>query len=211
MNEVNTQNELSAIVISGEYEYIATSVFQNSEDRARVSSFFVVVIGTFLAMLFSEQLRAVDSDIYYQIFGVAFALIFILGTLSVLQLARLRLAWIDSVKALNQIKAEAVKNDPSLEAYFRWGADSMPRRFKLRSFSFLQAVIVAVLSGFAAGASLAMFWLAGHPAKIPWVASVILGIVALIFVLIAYRYWLEIGRDEPESEDNSPTEKSENT
>ncbi len=74
---------------------------------------------------------------------------------------------------MNQIKARLVADDPALAAYFRWTNATVPAPFKLRSFGFLQAVSVALLSGLAVGAAVAFGGLAGGRAVVPWGLSLV--------------------------------------
>ena len=100
-------------IILAEYNYISETAFQADEDRARVSQFFFVTFGTFIAALVSSQMENVDIQQLYTAFVIVFVFIFILGILTISQLARLRQAWRESVMAMNQIKEEAIKQYPA--------------------------------------------------------------------------------------------------
>ena len=52
----NKQLEDNQDFIVAEFNYIAQTAFQANEDRARVSEFFLISFGTFLAALFSSQI-----------------------------------------------------------------------------------------------------------------------------------------------------------
>jgi hypothetical protein len=111
-------------------------------------------------------------------------LLAVLGLITILQLVRLRQAWLESARAMNQIKARLVADDPALAAYFRWTNATLPTPFKPRSFGFLQAVSVALLSGLAVGAAVAFAGLARGAvvspdglapvvARVPWGLSLV--------------------------------------
>jgi len=102
------QRDMAALdadnLLSSEYEYIAQSAFQANEDRARVSTYYVVTFGTLVAALFSLQ---IDNDALgnlHRALVVVFLTLSLFGLSTLLQLVRLRQAWIESVRALNQIK-----------------------------------------------------------------------------------------------------------
>jgi len=144
--------ELARAIIGAEYAYVAQTAFQANEDRARAWQYFFVTFATLIAALLSTQIEGIDRRQLYLTFVVIFALLAGLGLITILQLVRLRQAWLESVQAMNQIKARLMADDPALAAYFRWTTATVPPAFKLRSFGFLQAVSVALLSGLAVGA-----------------------------------------------------------
>jgi hypothetical protein len=165
-------DELARNVIAAEYSYIAQTAFQANEDRARAWQYFFVTFATLIAALLSTQ---VDDEQtlrqLYWLFVVIFGLLAVLGLLTILQLVRLRQAWLESVRAMNQIKERLIADDPALAEYFRWRNSTIPAAFKWRSFGFLQAIAVALLSGLAVGAAVAFAALAQGASGVPWALS----------------------------------------
>ena len=49
-------SDTSNDILIAEYEYIANSAIQANEDRARVSSFYLIAVGSLVAALFSTQI-----------------------------------------------------------------------------------------------------------------------------------------------------------
>ncbi len=166
-----TDAELSRSVIAAEYGYIAQTAFQANEDRARAWQYFFVTFATLIAALLSTQIEGIDPGPLYWTFVVIFGLLAVLGLITVVQLVRLRQAWLESARAMNQIKEQLISADPSLATYFRWRNSTLPAAFKWRSFGFLQAISVALLSGLAVGAAVAFGALAGGAGDVPWWAS----------------------------------------
>ena len=160
--------ELARAIISAEYGYVAQTAFQANEDRARAWQYFFVTFATLIAALLSTQVEGIDRRQLYLTFVVIFSLLAALGLITILQLVRLRQAWLESVRAMNQIKERLVAGDPALVAYFRWTNATVPAPFKLRSFGFLQALSVALLSGLAVGAAMAFGGLARGAGVVPW-------------------------------------------
>lgn len=193
MNEPEKTNEEAfelpaADLLVAEFNYIANSAFQANEDRARVSQFFFVTFGTFIAALFSTQISGIDLGQLFLAFGILFLLIALLGSMTMLQLARLRLAWMESARAMNQIKDQAFKFNANLRPYFRWTNDSLPPAYKPKSVGWILAIMVAALSGLAIGSAVAFFGLSGRPDSVPWLLSLVLGVVGAGISFVVF-YW----------------------
>ena len=181
--DAQDQNELARQIITAEYGYVAQTAFQANEDRARAWQYFFVTFATLIAALLSTQVDGINQDQLYWTFVVIFALLAALGVITILQLVRLRQAWLASVRAMNQIKGRLIADDPALAAYCRWTNANVPAPFKLRSFGFLQALSVALLSGLAVGAAVAFGGLARGSAVVPWVWSLLAAGVAAVAIL----------------------------
>ncbi|MEW6401026.1 MAG: hypothetical protein AB1649_04460 [Chloroflexota bacterium] len=146
-------------ILTAEFEYIASTANQANEDRARVSSFYLVAVGSVIAALFSAQYlrESFDPITVDLLFGILFLILTALGTTTNLQLARLRVAWFESAIAMNHIKEHVIKLDPKLKNAFKWRFTSLPLLYKMDSISFLQALEVALLSGLTFAASVFFF------------------------------------------------------
>ncbi|HSL29174.1 MAG TPA: hypothetical protein VK900_08260, partial [Anaerolineales bacterium] len=109
-------------LLAAEFNYIAQTAIQANEDRARVSSFYLVAVGSLVATLFGTQLFESDffSPSVNLMFGGLFLLLTALGFFTTMQLARLRAAWYDSAQAMNQIKDFMVSLNPAVGDAFRW-------------------------------------------------------------------------------------------
>src|SRR5688572_28163373 len=133
---IATRVELDELLAS-EYEYITHTANQANEDRARVSSFYLIAVGSLVAALFGTQLFEIEK--YTQtvkiMFSGLFVLLTLLGTSTIMQLARLRSAWYEAMLAMNQIKDFAMKQSPELVQAFRWQTGTLPPRYKSSSVS----------------------------------------------------------------------------
>ncbi len=183
MTEPKPPGELARSIVAAEFGYVAQTAFQANEDRARAWQYFFVTFATLIAALLSTQVEGIDQRQLYLTFVVIFTLLAVLGVITILQLVRLRQAWLESVRAMNQIKERLVADDPALAAYFRWTNASVPAPFKLRSFGFLQALSVALLSGLAVGAAVAFGGLARGAVVVPWVLSLTVGFLGAAAIL----------------------------
>lgn len=183
------QSDLANEIIAAEHGYIAQTAFQANEDRARASQYFFVTFATLIAALLSVQVAEIDLGQLYRAFVVVFVLLALLGLITILELVRLREAWLESLRAMNQIKEQLIAQDPALANYFRWRTDTMPPTFKLRSLGFLQALTVALLSGLSLGAAVAFGALAGGAAVVPWGVSIVAGLLCAAALLVGGYIW----------------------
>ena len=176
-------------ILFAEYEYISQTAIQANEDRVRVASFYLIAVGSLVAALFSTQLFGPDSNgpRISLLFSGLFLILTLLGTSTVMQLARLRLAWHESALAMDQIKEYVLKQDKKLADAFRWRAGSLPPLYKPNSMSFIQAVEVALSSGLTFGAAAYFFQLGIGYTRCIWAFTPALGLFAFLAQLVIYR------------------------
>ena len=187
MTEEKAPPDIPHNILVAEFEYIAQTTFQANEDRARASEFFLISFGTLLAAVLTTQFTEVEPDFLYRLFIILFSVVATWGALTILQLARLRQAWLESVRAMNTIKDALVDKSPDLQAYFRWRTDTIPRAYKPWSVGFLLALQVALVSGIAAGAACAMaFLLAGKDFAWGWMILAAAGVMTAFLVFLYY-------------------------
>ncbi len=148
-------------MLQSEFTYIAQTAFQANEDRARVTTFYLVNLGGLVAALVSSQLSSSLQPEVGLLFGILFTILSISGLLTILQLVRLRIAWRESARAMNRIKSYYASHLPALklDQAFAWNAGSLPAAFKPGSISYLLAVQVAILSGISLAAAVYYFGL----------------------------------------------------
>lgn len=177
-------------LLAAEFDYIAQTATQANEDRARVSSFYLIAVGSLVAAMFGTQFF--DPSFYSRTINLMFSGLFILltllGTSTILQLARLRAAWYESMLAMNQLKDYMMKENKSLVQAFRWTTRSLPPRYKPNSVSYYQAVEVALISGLMFGAAVFFFQQAFFKVGwIHWSLVAVLGILTIYLQLLIYR------------------------
>jgi len=181
-------------LLAAEYDYIAQTASQANEDRARVSSFYLIAVGSLVVALFGTQLF--DADKFTQtvkiMFSGLFVLLTLLGTSTIMQLARLRSAWYESMLAMNQLKTFAMDQNPELKQAFLWKKETLPAKYKTGSVSYYQAFEVALIGGLMFAA--ATFFLQEaffEISLISWVISTIFGILTIYIQLIIYKRALQ--------------------
>ena len=180
-------------LLKAELAYIAQTAFQANEDRARVSSFYLVAVGSLIAALFSTQLleRNIDPRLLAWAFFGLFVILTALGTLTTLQLARLRTAWYESALAMNQLKDYWISRstDKDLRRAFRWDTGSLPPKYKTKSVSYFQVLEVALLTGFTFGAGVYFLQsaVAYQCSACNWAYTIAAGLLALFLQLYLYK------------------------
>jgi uncharacterized membrane protein YbhN (UPF0104 family) len=180
---VTKQMEKCQEFLVAEFNYIAQTAFQAHEDRARVSEFFLVIFGTFLAAILSSQIDGIQNKLLYAVFAILFFVIAFLGILTLIELTRLRLAWMDSARAMNAMKEKVIECNADLADFFNWRMNTMPKAYKPKSVGFLKALQVAVLSGLAKGAVIVFVALYFGCTKTQ--CLLIVGIISLLIAVIS--------------------------
>lgn len=177
-------------LLAAEFNYIAQTATQANEDRARVSSFYLIAVGSLVAALFGTQLF--DPNLFSQtvklMFCGLFVLLTLLGASTVMQLAQLRSAWYESLQAMNQIKDFAMEQNPELAKAFRWKTSTIPSKYKRKSVSYYEALEVSLIGGLMFGA--AMFFLQQAFFSISiltWLFCILMGVVAVLVQMTIYK------------------------
>jgi hypothetical protein len=178
-------------ILAAEYEYIAQTASQAHEDRARFASFYLIAVGSLVAALFSTQLLGpgVDAGGMNLLFSGLFFILTVLGFTTIIQLARLRVAWNESMMAMNQIKDYIISKDKELEKAFLWRKKTLPPLYKVNSIYFLQAFEVALLSSVMFAASVYFFQkgIAYSCTTCNVVFTLALGLFALVSQIYLYK------------------------
>lgn len=177
-------------LLAAEYDYIAQTAGQANEDRARVSSFYLIAVGSLLAALFGAQF--VTSDFFTQtvslMFSGLFALLTLLGISTIIQLARLRAAWHESMLAMNQLKEFMIGQNRDLSKAFRWTNQTLPSKYKRNSVSYYQAVEVALIGGLMLGTTVFFFQQAFFQIKLIHLSiAIIAGALTVLLQLQLYK------------------------
>ncbi len=182
-------------LLAAEYNYIAQTANQANEDRARVSSFYLIAVGSLIAALFGTQFfmsGSFDPTVSIMFSGL-FLLLTLLGISTIMQLARLRAAWHESMLAMNQLKDFMVQQSPELASAFRWKTSTLPSKYKTNSVSYYQAVEVALIGGLMSGAGI--FFLLQALSRgtflFNWPGSTLFGVVTVLLQLQLYKWSLK--------------------
>ena len=176
--------------LAAEFDYIAQTAAQATEDRARVSSFYLIAVGSLLAAMFGTQFLGMPSlpiPINLMLSGLFF-LLTLLGTSTIMQLGRLRAAWYESMLAMNQLKDYMINENKPLAKAFRWQSSTLPPKYKTNSVSYYQAMEVALISGLMLGAA---FFFLFHAffriGLLHWMLFILMGGLAMYVQLNTYK------------------------
>ena len=180
-------------LLAAEFSYIAQTATQANEDRARVSSFYLIAVGSLVAALFGTQF--IESGSFNLTINIMFSGLFLLltmlGVSTIMQLARLRAAWHESMLAMNQLKDFMVSQNSNLKNAFRWTTKTLPSKYKVSSVSYYQAVEVALIGGLMFGAGIFFLLQAMIPAGTTgiqhWIISILAGIAMVFIQLQIYK------------------------
>lgn len=178
-------------ILVAEFNYITTTAFQSNEDRARVSSYYLMTAGAAVAAILGAKIEGEMQPVGYWGFAVVFGALAIVGLLTVLQLARLRSAWRSSAQAMNQIKDYYVERcpDAQLEKAFAWTTETLPPGEKRNSVAFMLALSVILVDAGAAVAGAAFMGVAMN-----WTLSQIwplLVLVGVVFIGIQFKLYFD--------------------
>ncbi len=180
-------------IMVAELGYIARTAFQANEDRAKVTTVFILTVGTFLAALLSLQFDISTSQPFLVALAILFTVLSIYAMVTLLQLVRLRQAWHESILAMNQIKRFYVEHIPgdSLSEAFAWSGKTIPPKFKPWSISFLLAVQVTMLgaASLASAVLILGFALSGELHSWMWFIGLIVALIYFLDLLAIY-WWL---------------------
>ena len=177
-------------LLAAEFDYIAQTAAQATEDRARVSSFYLIAVGSLVAALFGTQFLDTPSlPIPVNLmFSGLFFLLTLLGTSTIMQLARLRAAWYESMLAMNQLKDYMISENKPLARAFRWQSNTLPPKYRTSSVSFFQAMEVALISGLMLGAAMFFLFHAFFTiGLLHWIVLILLGCLTMYVQLNIYK------------------------
>ena len=149
-------------ILGQEYNYANVTAYQAMEDRARLFSLYLTLVGVLATALgVAYQFGGANNKQISQYFPlIALLLVFLVGALGVvffLQLIRLRQAWRQSALVMNRIKEyyirHFIKQVPDAVDAFHWRTYTIPTGERFASVTFLICFTVAVLGSLAFGAT----------------------------------------------------------
>jgi hypothetical protein len=180
-------------ILIAEFNYIASTAFQANEDRARVSNYYLMTAGAAVAAILGAKIEGVARTAIHWGFAVVFGALAFIGLPTVLQLARLRSAWMASAKAMNKIKDyyKDICPDAHLEEAFAWTGETLPSPAKRDSVAFLLALSVIMIDAGTAMASVAFLGLGLNRTLLEsWLLGLLVGLVFAGIQLKLYFDWV---------------------
>jgi hypothetical protein len=183
-SSTNAQADPNAILIA-EFNYISQTAFQANEDRARVSNYYLVTVVASIGAILSSNLTVQEPVAIDVAFAGLFAILTLVGYLTIKQLARLRVAWEDSVRAMDFVKEFYNRNTqgPAVARGLFWTKDTIPPAQNQDSIAFLLVRSVVYVT---VGTTVASIAYAGYTIDLlgnfqwPTEKIVVFGVVGLI-------------------------------
>jgi hypothetical protein len=142
-------------ILEQEFAYARDTAQQANGDRTQVVSLYLLLVGGVGSVLLGlpALARGVEIDVPRPVYAVVLLLLGALGLFSVLKLVRLRLAWYDSVLAMNQIKDYYVGSRPELAPALRWRTATVPAPGRVGTITFDLTMLVTLIDSLAVGAA----------------------------------------------------------
>jgi hypothetical protein len=177
-------------VLGWEFEYARVTASESMQDRHTMVNFYLIATGVIASGVIgvlgkeSSLPPAVGTALLWVLCGI--------GWLYFLKIIRLRQAWHDSARAMNQIKDFYIKNSDKfapdlLRTAFRWTPGSLPPPDKRWTVFFYSAVLIGFLNSVAYMAGAALL---DREAALQhsWLAIALLILLGLLF--FAFHVWL---------------------
>ena len=187
----NVRNGLSPETLLGwEFNYASTTASEAMQDRHTMINYYLLVAGIVVSGVVTYI--AQRADVPAEVGTLLLWLLCLIGWFYFLKLIRLRQAWHESVRAMNQIKEFYIANtqqpgDTSLHRAFLWGSTTVPRPEASWTVFHYSAMLIAFINSvaYAVGAVLLDVSLVQ---RAPFLH---LGIVVLLGAgLFAFHAWL---------------------
>ncbi len=142
-------------ILALEFEYARVTASEAMNDRHTIVNFYLLLTGVVLSAVVgllgaARPMGLVEEHLPYAGTVLLWALC-IVGWLYLLQIVRLRQAWLDSAMTMNQIKDFYAANVAQFDAQefgkaFRWRTDTLPRPQALWTIHFFSAALIALLN-----------------------------------------------------------------
>lgn len=143
-------------ILKLEFEYARETATQAQNDRTVIVNLYLFLVGGAGSLLLAAVSLAPTTrlDIPGQALALLFAVLGVLGALTLFKLVRLRQAWFESVGAMNAIKAYYLERFPELDAALVWKTRTIPAPGKVWTITFILSVMVVLLDSISFAAAL---------------------------------------------------------
>src|SRR6266568_1030634 len=178
-----------------EFNYVSVTAYQAMEDRARISSFYYLLLGVLASGL--AAVYQFSGDTHNVPLSLVTTLLFIGALISIsffVTLIRLRQAYKESLLTMNVIKEFYIdqfkQQMPTIQHAFRWRLATMPKGERIGSVTFMIAALNAIIGSLCfAGAA---FIVTEQPLTGPGAFTLALAIfiIAVLVHIFYYRYAL---------------------
>ena len=142
----------SADILAWEFEYIRFTASEAMRDRHTMVNFYLLAFGVIATGVLAILSR--EADLPQTIGTLLLWILCAVGWLYFLKIIRLRQAWHESAKAMNQIKEFFIQHDKDftpeeMRTAFRWQPHTLPSANKPWTVFFYSALLIALLDSMA--------------------------------------------------------------
>ena len=193
MNKKNESQTLKAAdILQWEFEYARTTASEAMRDRHTMINYYLLAVG----IVASGVIAILKSDSGLQA-GAGTALLWglcIVGWFYFLKIIRLRQAWYDSAKAMNQIKEVYVDKSQGedkdiIEAALRWRQATLPQPGKRWTVFHYSAMLIGFLNAVASSIGYVLIKEPSTPMQ--WMFLGSLGFIFFIIHHLSYIFFLK--------------------
>ena len=138
-------------ILEEEFEYARETAGQAMNDRTAIVNMYLLLVGGVGSIVVG--LSQSDSNSPFAVPPMAYSLLFgllgLTGFFMVMKIVRLRQAWYESVRAMNEIKRFYIEKFPELDAAFLWKANTNPALGKPWTITFNLALLLMIIDSVA--------------------------------------------------------------
>ena len=137
-------------ILKLEFEYANKTAEQAQDDRTAIMNLYLLLVGGVGSIVVGlSQSGSGVANVPHNAIALLFVLLAITGFFVFMKLVRLRQAWFDSARAMNQIKQFYLDRFPDLDKAFLWKPNTIPARAKPWTITFNLCLLVAILDSVA--------------------------------------------------------------
>jgi len=177
-------------ILEHEFDYAQATAEQAQDDRTAILNLYLLLVGGVGSILLSlGQANAVSlpRDAY----ALIFLLLGVIGFFILFKMIRLRQAWYDSVRAMNQIKDFYIVQFPGLEKAFRWRTQTIPSPNKIWTITFGLSILVVIIDSVSVG--VAAYFLGAHFSGNEYVVGIFATFIFFLWQI--WFYFFELRED----------------
>jgi uncharacterized integral membrane protein len=173
-----------------EFNYVSVTDYQAMEDRARISSFYYLLLGVLASGLAAVyQLSGGTHNVPLSLVAILLLIGALISICFFVTLIRLRQAYKESLLTMNVIKEFYIdqfkQQIPAIEHAFRWRLATMPKGERIGSVTFMIAALNALIGSLCLAG--AVFILTEQPLTEP--GAIILGVVVFFIAVSVHIFY----------------------
>jgi hypothetical protein len=185
-NKFETSLKIENMLLE-EFNYAGVTAYQAMEDRARISSFYYLLLGVLVSGLAAiYQLGGGTHNVPPFLVATLLVIAFLISICFFVTLIRLRQAHKESLLSMNVIKefyiGQFKQQMPAIEHAFRWRLETVPKGERIGSATFMIAALNAIIGSLCLAG--AVFIFTEEPLSGP--GAVILALAIFIVAVLAH-------------------------